>query len=121
MAADHATRHQGLYDPQFEHDSCGVSFVCDIAGRPSHRLVALGVRALCNLEHRGAMGADPLTGDGAGILLQIPDRFLRDVTDLDLPDAGHYAPASASYPRRRRRLTRRRLMSSASWPPRALI
>ena len=91
MAADHATLRQGLYDPQFEHDSCGVSFVCDIAGRPSHRLVALGVRALCNLEHRGAMGADPLTGDGAGILLQIPDRFLRDVTDLDLPDVGHYA------------------------------
>ena len=82
---------QGLYDPQHEHDSCGVSFVCDVGGRASHRVVSLGVRALCNLEHRGALGADPLTGDGAGILIQIPDRFLRDVVDHELPPAGQYA------------------------------
>ena len=82
---------QGLYDPQHEHDSCGVSFVCDVGGRASHRVVSLGVRALCNLEHRGALGADPLTGDGAGILIQIPDRFLRDVVDHELPPAGRYA------------------------------
>ena len=90
MAADPAQR-QGLYDPQNEHDSCGVSFVCDIGGKASHRVVSLGVRALCNLEHRGALGADPLTGDGAGILIQVPDRFLRDVVDLELPPAGQYA------------------------------
>ena len=90
MAADPAQR-QGLYDPQNEHDSCGVSFVCDIGGKASHNVVALGVKALCNLEHRGALGADPLTGDGAGILIQIPDRFLRDVVDLELPPAGQYA------------------------------
>ena len=82
---------QGLYDPQHEHDSCGVSFVCDVGGRASHRVVSLGVRALCNLEHRGALGADPLTGDGAGILIQIPDRFLRDVVDHELPPSGQYA------------------------------
>ncbi len=82
---------QGLYDPRYEHDSCGVSFVCDINGKASHEIVALGVKALCNLEHRGALGADPLTGDGAGILIQIPDRFLRDVVDYSLPPAGQYA------------------------------
>ena len=90
MAADPA-QHQGLYDPQNEHDSCGVSFVCNIGGKASHDVVALGVKALCNLEHRGALGADPLTGDGAGILIQVPDRFLRDVVDHELPPAGHYA------------------------------
>ena len=90
MAADPAQR-QGLYDPRQEHDSCGVSFVCDISGKASHDVVALGVKALCNLEHRGALGADPLTGDGAGILIQVPDRFLRDVVDHDLPPAGQYA------------------------------
>ena len=90
MAADPA-QPQGLYDPQNEHDACGVSFVCNISGKASHSVVALGVRALCNLEHRGALGADPLTGDGAGILIQIPDRFLRDVVDYGLPPAGRYA------------------------------
>ena len=90
MAADPAQR-QGLYDPQNEHDSCGVSFVCNIGGKASHDVVALGLKALCNLEHRGALGADPLTGDGAGILIQVPDRFLRDVVDHDLPPAGQYA------------------------------
>ena len=90
MAADPAQR-QGLYDPQNEHDSCGVSFVCNIGGEASHDVVALGVKALCNLEHRGALGADPLTGDGAGILIQVPDRFLRDVVDHELPPAGQYA------------------------------
>ncbi len=90
MAADAAQR-QGLYDPQNEHDACGVSFVCNISGKASHDVVSLGVRALCNLEHRGALGADPLTGDGAGILIQIPDRFLRDVVDYELPPAGQYA------------------------------
>ena len=82
---------QGLYNPQHEHDACGVSFVCDIGGAASHRIVALGIRALCNLEHRGALGADPRTGDGAGVLIQVPDRFLRDVVDYPLPPAGHYA------------------------------
>ena len=90
MAADPAQR-QGLYDPQHEHDSCGVSFVCDISGSASHKVVDLGMKALCNLEHRGALGADPLTGDGAGILIQVPDRFLRDVVDHELPPAGQYA------------------------------
>ena len=81
----------GLYDPRFEHDACGVSFVVDIKGRASRRIVDLAIGALCNLEHRGATGAEPDTGDGAGILLQVPDRFLREVAGFALPPAGHYA------------------------------
>src|ERR1700724_3298252 len=80
----------GLYDPRFEHDACGVSFVVDIKGRPGHDIVATALGALCNLDHRGASGAETNTGDGAGILVQMPDRFLRAVVDFDLPKAGAY-------------------------------
>jgi len=92
----------GLYDPRFEHDSCGVSFVANIKGVPSHELVRTGLVALTNLEHRGATGAEPDTGDGAGILVQVPDRFLRDVLREegveDLPAAGSYAVGMAFLP-----------------------
>ena len=81
----------GLYDPRFEHDSCGVSFVVDMLGRRSHDLVELAFQSLCNLEHRGAQGAEAETGDGAGILIQVPDAFLRAVVDFDLPPEGVYA------------------------------
>src|SRR4051795_526923 len=89
---------QGLYDPAFEHDACGVSFVVDIKGRRSHDIVEKGITALCNLEHRGAAGAESNTGDGAGILIQLPDRFLREVVDFELPDAGAYATGIAFLP-----------------------
>jgi len=79
---------QGLYDPAFERDSCGVAAIVDVAGRRSHRIVADGVTALINLDHRGAAGADPSVGDGAGILIQVPAAFLHDVTDFALPTAG---------------------------------
>ncbi len=81
----------GLYDPRFEHDSCGVSFVAHMGGHRSNELVRTGLRALTNLEHRGATGAEPDTGDGAGILLQVPDRLLRATVEFDLPPAGAYA------------------------------
>jgi glutamate synthase domain-containing protein 2/glutamate synthase domain-containing protein 1/glutamate synthase domain-containing protein 3 len=84
---------QGLYDPQFEHDACGVGFVADIKGRKSHAIVRQGIKILENLTHRGACGCDPLTGDGAGILLQMPDAFLRKVTGASgivLPPEGEY-------------------------------
>ena len=68
---------QGLYDSRFEHDACGVGFVADLPGRRSHDIVAKALTILRNLDHRGAKGADPDTGDGAGILTQIPDRFYR--------------------------------------------
>src|SRR5882672_2485556 len=81
----------GLYDPRFEHDSCGVSFVVDMKGRRSHTLLDLAFQSLCNLEHRGAAGAEVETGDGAGILIQMPDAFFRAVVDFELPPEGEYA------------------------------
>src|SRR5215207_6334460 len=81
---------RGLYDPRFEHDACGVSFVVDVKGRQSHRIVELGLNALCNLDHRGASGAETTTGDGAGISVQVPDAFLRAVSAFPLPAAGAY-------------------------------
>ena len=82
---------QGLYDPTAEHDACGVNFVVNLRGQRSHDIVQTGLGALCNLEHRGAVGSDPKSGDGAGILVQIPDEFLRAVVDFDLPEKGAYA------------------------------
>jgi len=82
---------QGLYDPSFEHDACGVAFVATLTGIPSHDIVAKGVLALTNLEHRGASGAEPDSGDGAGILIQVPDLLLRESVDFDLPEVGQYA------------------------------
>ncbi|WP_099025676.1 glutamate synthase large subunit [Mycolicibacterium palauense] len=77
---------QGLYDPEQEHDSCGVAMVTDIKGRRSHAIVADGLIALEHLEHRGAAGAEPNSGDGAGILLQLPVELLREVVDFELPE-----------------------------------
>ncbi|MEO6318152.1 MAG: glutamate synthase large subunit, partial [Acidimicrobiales bacterium] len=90
---------QGLYDPRFEHDACGVSFVADLQGRRSHRMIELGLASLCNLDHRGATNAEPNVGDGAGILIQVPDHFLRQVVDFELPEAGSYATGIAFLPR----------------------
>ena len=70
---------QGLYDPRNEHDACGFGFIVDIAGRPSHAIVRDALTVLVNLEHRGATGSEKNTGDGAGITIQIPHRFLADV------------------------------------------
>src|ERR1051326_1945731 len=89
----------GLYDPRFEHDACGVSFVVNIKGRPAHDIVATALGALCNLDHRGASGAETNTGDGAGILIQVPDAFLRAVVDFDLPASGAYAVGLCFLPR----------------------
>lgn len=79
-----------LYDPAFEHDACGVGFVAHVKGKRSHEIVKLGLTVLDNLVHRGATGCDPDTGDGAGILLQMPDRFLRESIGFSLPESGHY-------------------------------
>ncbi|NUR60630.1 MAG: glutamate synthase large subunit [Catenulispora sp.] len=89
---------QGLYDPRAEKDSCGVAFVATLTGVPSHAIVAQALQALVNMEHRGASGAEPSTGDGAGILVQVPDAFLRAVTGFDLPPAGNYAVGLAFLP-----------------------
>ncbi|WP_332769119.1 glutamate synthase large subunit [Phenylobacterium sp.] len=96
-----APERQGLYDPRNEHDACGVGFVANIKGRKSHEVVACGLEILVNLDHRGAVGADPLVGDGAGILIQIPDGLLRDWAGkegVDLPPPGDYAVAMCFLP-----------------------
>ena len=84
---------QGLYDPANEHDACGVGFVAHIKGRKSHSIVQQGLQILKNLDHRGAVGADPLMGDGAGILIQIPDDYMREEMakqGVILPRPGDY-------------------------------
>ena len=80
----------GLYDPRYEHDACGVAVVARLSNEPGNDVLRLAIEALENLEHRGAAGADPETGDGAGILIQMPDAFLRAVVDFQLPQGGRY-------------------------------
>ena len=85
---------QGLYDPRNEHDSCGVGFVADVKGRKSNDIIRQGLQILVNLDHRGAVGADPLVGDGAGCLIQIPDKLIRAWAEgqgISLPEPGDYA------------------------------
>ncbi len=85
---------QGLYDPQNEHDNCGLGFIANIKNRKSHDIIRQGLQILINLDHRGAVGADPLAGDGAGILIQVPDRLYREECaklGFELPAVGDYA------------------------------
>ncbi|MFE0174828.1 glutamate synthase large subunit [Streptomyces sp. NPDC059002] len=89
---------QGMYDPRNEHDACGVGFVATLTGVASHDLVEQALTVLRNLEHRGATGSEPDSGDGAGILLQVPDAFLREVAGFQLPEAGAYAVGIAFLP-----------------------
>src|SRR5687768_15800259 len=81
---------QGLFDPHAEHDACGVGFVVHIKGEKSHDIVRKSLQVLINLEHRGACGCEANTGDGAGILIQTPDAFLRKAVSFTLPPAGSY-------------------------------
>ncbi len=93
----------GLYRSDYEHDACGVAFVADLTGRRDHAIVAKALVALRNLEHRGARGAEPDTGDGAGLLIQVPDEFYRAVVDFDLPEPGTYAVGTAFLPQDEKR------------------
>ena len=101
----HGSDHKqpaGLYDPDHEHDNCGVGFIANIKGRKSHEIVRQGLQILVNLDHRGAVGADPLAGDGAGILIQVPDRLLREEMasqGVTLPAAGSYGVGMVFLPR----------------------
>ncbi|HJQ04035.1 MAG TPA: glutamate synthase large subunit [Nocardioides sp.] len=89
---------EGLYDPRHEKDACGVAFVATLTGEASHDIVAKALTALRNLDHRGAAGAEPNSGDGAGILIQVPDAFLRAVAGFELPAPGSYAVGTAFLP-----------------------
>jgi len=102
MSTEKRQLKQGLYDPANEHDACGVGFIAHVKNRASHDIVRQGLQILVNLDHRGAVGADPLSGDGAGILIQVPDRLLREECaedGIDLPPAGEYAVAMVFLPR----------------------
>src|SRR5262245_44502297 len=91
----------GLYDPKLGKDSCGVGFIADIKGRKSHKIVEDALTILLNLEHRGAVGADPRAGDGAGILVQIPHAFFArkaHALGIELPQLGHYAVGALFMP-----------------------
>ncbi|HVB89774.1 MAG TPA: glutamate synthase subunit alpha, partial [Beijerinckiaceae bacterium] len=93
---------QGLYDPRYEHDSCGVGFVADMHNRKSHAIVEQGLQILLNLDHRGAVGADPKLGDGCGVLVQIPHRFFQEECasiGVRLPAPGHYGIGHFFMPR----------------------
>src|SRR5437763_2388495 len=99
MAAAQANR--GLYDPRNEHDACGVGFVVNIKGRKSHDIIQRGLQILVNLDHRGAVGADPLVGDGAGCMIQMPDQLLRHWAaerGIELPPPARYAVAMCFLP-----------------------
>lgn len=88
-------RPEGMYDPGSEHDACGVGMVTTLNGRPERKIVDDAIEVLVNLNHRGAVGAEENTGDGAGILMAMPDEFMRATIDAELPDAGHYAAGIA--------------------------
>ena len=93
---------QGLYDPANEHDACGVGFIAHIKGNKSHSIIEQGLQILKNLDHRGAVGADALMGDGAGILIQIPDQYFRDEMakqGVELPPPGEYGVGMVFLPK----------------------
>jgi glutamate synthase (NADPH/NADH) large chain len=107
-AASKPTEHgvrpaaEGLYDLSLEKDSCGVGFIANIKGRKSHQVITDAINILCNLEHRGAVGADPRAGDGAGILVQIPHEFFARKTKalgFTLPSPGYYAVGALFMPK----------------------
>ncbi|HEX6854736.1 MAG TPA: glutamate synthase large subunit, partial [Streptosporangiaceae bacterium] len=100
MAPAGTSLTEGLYDPSFEHDACGVGFIADLSGRAGHDIVVKALTVLRNLEHRGAKGSDPDTGDGAGILTQLPDEFFRAECPFPLPPAGQYAAGLVFLPGR---------------------
>ena len=89
----------GLYDPSFEHDNCGIGAVADLTGEKKHETVTRALTVLDHLEHRGASGAEIDTGDGAGLLCQVPDEFFRAALDFELPPAGEYAVGMLFLPR----------------------
>ena len=102
MQEPHTPTKQGLYDPSFDHDSCGVGFIVHLKGEPSHKIVQDGVAALENLFHRGACGCEANTGDGAGVLIQVPHEFLKEECSklgIALPAAGQYGVGTLFVPK----------------------
>src|SRR2546429_1106567 len=105
----------GLYDPNFEHDACGIGAVADLSNCRTHETIGKALWVLDHLEHRGASGAELDTGDGAGILMQTPDELLREVADFELPERGRYGVGVCFLPRE----SDARREVGASWRPRS--
>ena len=95
-------KKQGLYDPAYEKENCGIAFVANINGERSHEIICQGIEVLNKLEHRGACGSDTLTGDGAGLLIQVPHKFFKlqcSKIDIDLPEQGKYGTGLVFFPK----------------------
>ena len=90
---------QGLYNPENEHDNCGIGFVAHIKGKPSHEIIERGLEVLLNMDHRGAKSADNSTGDGAGLLMQIPHEFITEVLKIDVGEPGKYGTGLVFLPK----------------------
>lgn len=99
-------KSHGLYHPEQEHDACGVGFIVKIDGKKSHEIIEKGVEILCHLEHRGAVGGDQKTGDGAGMLIQLPHRFFKKIIPFELPEEGAYGAGMIFLPEEKSRRTR---------------
>src|SRR5262245_2716646 len=102
MKRDGTPAKQGLYDPQYEHDACGIGVVANVKGKKSHDVVKQGLSVLNNLTHRGSCGCEANTGDGAGILFQIPHKFFKQISvqaGLTLPEAGQYGVGMVFLPK----------------------
>ena len=98
-------KNQGLYHPLYEHDACGVGFLANIHGQKTHTIIEQAIEVLINLLHRGALGADESTGDGAGLLFQLPDEFFRTYwgnNNLHLPQSGHYGAGMVFLPKEKK-------------------
>ena len=93
-------KKQGLYLPEFEHDNCGAGFICSLTGKRSNDIIHKALEILVKLEHRGAVSSDGVTGDGAGILIDIPHKFFKIFCDFEIPEAGHYAVSNIFLPRK---------------------
>ena len=91
---------QGLYLPEFEHDNCGAGFICSLTGKRSNDIIHKALEILVKLEHRGAVSSDGVTGDGAGILIDIPHNFFKLFCEFELPEAGQYAVSNVFLPRK---------------------
>ena len=103
----------GLYNPENEKDACGLAIIATLRGEPGYDIVDAALTALRNLEHRGAVGADEGTGDGAGLLMQVPDEFFRAVTDFELPAPGQYIVGTAFLPSEQRESDAQQLVRPA--------
>ena len=93
-------KKQGLYLPEFEHDNCGAGFICSLHGKRSNDIIHKALEILVKLEHRGAVSSDGITGDGAGILIDIPHKFFKIFCDFELPEIGEYAVSNVFLPKK---------------------